>query len=60
MKPEKLVNHLSVTCGGESYNSESYNGGSTVVKKKKKKKKKEQPWNRPIRGAIQNEQLSEK
>jgi hypothetical protein len=31
MKPEKSVNHLSVTCGGESYNSESYNGGSTVI-----------------------------
>jgi hypothetical protein len=30
MKPEKSVNHLSVTCWGESYNSESYNGGSTV------------------------------
>jgi hypothetical protein len=30
MKPEKSVSHLSITCGGESYNSESYNGGSTV------------------------------
>jgi hypothetical protein len=31
MKPENSVNHLSVTYWGESYNSESYNGGSTVL-----------------------------
>jgi hypothetical protein len=32
MKPEKSGNHLSVACWGESYNSESYKGGTTVVR----------------------------